>query len=287
MSVTSHLNEDIKKPDTLADGDLPESFDLSHAIPSRPPMVYSSPTEFAKSFARRWKSIWTRRFALALISGQGVVVCIAGLGLLVASDQITDKDWTALSRAKGDGFMIAGATLYGFTNATEEFFVRKRPLYEVVGQLGLYGTLINGIQAAGLEHGAMKLASWNGMTIGLLVAYTSGMSFLIPPTHEIHVASAMFILYTVAPMLYRLASSTYYNLSLLSSDFWGLLFGLFLYHYHPYWLYFIAFAIIIVGLVTYFWNATPEEQGSLNPVAPSYVNKRGAEPLPPDLPSMA
>ena len=36
---------------------------------------------------------------------------------------------------------------------------------------------------------------------------------------------AMFILYTVAPLLYRLASSAYFNLSLLSSDFYGLLFG--------------------------------------------------------------
>jgi Solute carrier family 35 len=35
----------------------------------------------------------------------------------------------------------------------------------------------------------------------------------------------MFILYTVAPLLYRLASSAYFNLSLLSSDFFGLLFG--------------------------------------------------------------
>ena len=75
-------------------------------------------------------------------------ICIAGLGLLVASDEITKKDWTAVARGKGDGFMIAGATLYGFSmfsvgcpskkrlmahiaNATEEFFVRKRPLYEV------------------------------------------------------------------------------------------------------------------------------------------------------------
>jgi len=37
---------------------------------------------------------------------------------------------------------------------------------------------------------------------------------------------AMFILYTVAPLLYRLASSAYFNLSLLSSDFYGLLFGM-------------------------------------------------------------
>ena len=49
--------------------------------------------------------------------------------------------------------------------------------------------------------------------VGLLVAYTA----------------AMFILYTVAPILYRMASSAYYNLSLLSSDFYGLLFGLFLF----------------------------------------------------------
>ena len=112
--------------------------------------------------------------------------------------------------------------------------MRKSPLYEVVGQLGMWGTLINGIQAAGLEHKAMRTASWNGTTskhlvlssktlevyeltwwniVGLLVAYTA----------------AMFILYTVAPILYRMASSAYYNLSLLSSDFYGLLFGLFLF----------------------------------------------------------
>ena len=39
----------------------------------------------------------------------------------------------------------------------------------------------------------------------------------------------MYILYTVAPILYRMASSAYYNISLLTSDFYGLLFGLFLF----------------------------------------------------------
>ncbi|TFK32782.1 hypothetical protein BDQ12DRAFT_691976 [Crucibulum laeve] len=189
----------------------------------------------------------------------GVFICIGGLGMLVASDQITQKDWQALSRGKGDAFMIAGATLYGFTNATEEFFVRKRPLYEVIGQLGMWGFIINGVQSAGLEWQGMKEVPWTRATIGLLIAYTA----------------AMLILYTVAPMLYRLASSAYFNLSLLSSDFYGLLFGLFLYHYHPYWLYFIAFVVILAGLITYFWCAAPEDQGVLDPQAPSYVNKRG------------
>ncbi|KAI0923834.1 hypothetical protein AcW1_006684 [Taiwanofungus camphoratus] len=143
----------------------------------------------------------------------GVVICVGGLGMLVASDELTDKDWPALNRAKGDVFMIVGATLYGFTNATEEFFVRRSPLYEVVGQMGMWGMIINGIQAAGLEHKAMREATWDGATIGILIAYTA----------------SMFILYTVAPILYRMASSAFYNISILSSDFYGLLFGLFLF----------------------------------------------------------
>ncbi|KAG0709269.1 DUF914-domain-containing protein [Suillus ampliporus] len=187
----------------------------------------------------------------------GILVCVGGLGMLVASDMLTDKNYPALSRGKGDAFMIVGATLYGFTNATEEFFVRRSPLYEVVGQLGMWGTLINGIQAASLEHAAMTTASWNSATIGFLVAYTA----------------AMFILYTTAPLLYRMASSAFYNISLLTSDFYGLIFGLFLFHYSPYWLYFPAFCIVILGLIVYFWHATPEEQGKLDPKAPAYIRR--------------
>ena len=75
--------------------------------------------------------------------------------------------------------MILGATLYGFSvfctitlvretdrnivaNATEEFLVRRRPLYEVVGQLGMWGTIINGIQASALEHKKWKQSTWSG-----------------------------------------------------------------------------------------------------------------------------
>jgi len=86
--------------------------------------------------------------------------------------------------------------------------------------------------------------------------------------------AAMLILYTVAPLLYRLTSSAFFNLSLLSSDFYGLLFGLFLYHYRPYWLYFISFVVVIAGLITYFWHSTPEEQGMLDPKPPAYVEAR-------------
>jgi hypothetical protein len=35
--------------------------------------------------------------------------------MLVASDMLTDKNYPALSKGKGDAFMILGATLYGFS----------------------------------------------------------------------------------------------------------------------------------------------------------------------------
>lgn len=189
----------------------------------------------------------------------GALICVLGLGLLVGADQLTKKDWAAVDKGKGDAFMILGSTLYGFTNATEEFFVRRRPLYEVVGQLGMWGVIISGIQASSIEHHKMKEVTWSGRNIGLLFAYTA----------------AMFILYTVAPLLYRLASSAYFNLSLLSSDFYGLLFGLFLFQFQPYWLYFPSFSVVILGLIVYFWHSTPEEQGPLNVQTPPYVTRRG------------
>jgi solute carrier family 35, member F1/2 len=122
---------------------------------------------------------------------------------------------------------------YPTANATEEFFVRRSPLYEVVGQLGMWGVLINGIQAAGLEHKQMKSANWSGAVSAFTILfYRSCIECKVHPNLSLvgflfAYTAAMFILYTVSPLLYRSASSVYYNLSLLSSDFFGLLFGTF------------------------------------------------------------
>jgi solute carrier family 35, member F1/2 len=124
--------------------------------------------------------------------------------------------------------------------------VRKRPLYEVVGQLGMWGTIINGVQASIIEHNGMKKATWSGRNsllfhfsfwfvrssrdcqLGFCLGTQLVRIFLVECTTAqptIIYVTAMFILYTVAPLLYRLASSAYFNLSLLTSDFFGLLFG--------------------------------------------------------------
>jgi len=187
----------------------------------------------------------------------GVLISMGGLCLLVVSDLVNGKDGHAESRGIGDALMLVAATIFGISNATEEFFVRQSPLYEVVGQLGMWGTLVTGIQAFVLERDMIALAPWDSGTIGLLLIY----------------AITMFTFFSLAPLLFRTASSSYLNMSLLTSDFYGLIFGLFFFHYSPYWLYFPAFAVVMSGLVIYFWHATPEEQGKSNVRIPSYVSQ--------------
>lgn len=43
--------------------------------------------------------------------------------MLVASDELTKKGWDAIAKGKGDGFMIAGATLYGFSECLGVVFI--------------------------------------------------------------------------------------------------------------------------------------------------------------------
>jgi solute carrier family 35 protein F1/2 len=70
-------------------------------------------------------------------------------------------------------------------------------LPQVVGQIGFFGCIINAAQGAGLEHKLFKTVSWSGQNIGFLAAYTCSMLFL----------------YSFAPILFRLSSSPFYNLS--------------------------------------------------------------------------
>jgi solute carrier family 35 protein F1/2 len=51
---------------------------------------------------------------------QGVFICCVGMGLLVTSDQTQNSPGgPGKSMIKGDLFMIAGATLYGFSELTK------------------------------------------------------------------------------------------------------------------------------------------------------------------------
>ncbi len=69
-------------------------------------------------------------------------------------------------------------------------------------------------------------------------------------------AGCLFLLYSLVPLLLKQSSATVMNLSLLTSDVYSLLFGLFLFHLKFSWLYFLAFGLVVAGLIVY--NQAPE-----------------------------
>lgn len=178
------------------------------------------------------------RYGFAQIAG--IIVCVGGLGILFASDHITGAtNFGPISRSrqvKGDLFALAGATFYGCSNVAEEFLVSKRPLYEVVGQLGFWATLINGAQAGIFDRNSFRTATWKGPVGGYLVGYTLCLS----------------LFYLLAPLLFRMSSAAFFNISLLTSDFWGVIIGIHVFHLPVHWMYPIAFVCIVLGLVVYF-----------------------------------
>ncbi|WEW56423.1 hypothetical protein PRK78_001866 [Emydomyces testavorans] len=170
----------------------------------------------------------------------GIVICIGGMGVLFGSDHITGvTGGDSKSRGdqlKGDLFALLAATCYGFANVAEEYFVSKRPLYEVLGQLSLYATIIMGVQCAIFDRHSIQMAAWNGKVGGYLTGYTL----------------CMFLFYSLAPILFRLASAAFFNISLLTSNFWGVVIGVKVFHYKIHWMYPIAFVLIIIGQCVYY-----------------------------------
>jgi solute carrier family 35 protein F1/2 len=167
----------------------------------------------------------------------GILICCGGLGLLVASDHITGSNGgQAQNAVKGDLFALLGASFYGFTNVFEEFLVSKRPLYEVLGQLSFWAIPINGVQAAIFDRAGFRTAAWNSKVGGYLTGYTLILT----------------VFYSGAPIVFRMASAAFFNIGLLTGNFWGVVVGIKVFGLTIHWMYPIAFVLIMVGHFVYF-----------------------------------
>ncbi|GAY33170.1 hypothetical protein CUMW_006020 [Citrus unshiu] len=74
-------------------------------------------------------------------------------------------------------------------------------------------------------------------------------------------AASSFMFYTLAPFVLKLSGATMFNLSLLTADMWAVVFRICFYHQKVDWLYFLAFGIVVIGLIIY---STTEKD--LNPM---------------------
>ncbi|KAJ6403910.1 hypothetical protein OIU84_012166 [Salix udensis] len=165
----------------------------------------------------------------------GVIVCVAGLVMVVFSDVHSGDRSGGSNPRKGDALVIAGATLYAISNVSEEFLVKNADRVELMSLLGFFGAIISAIQISILERNEIKSIHWS-----------AGAAFPF-----FGFSLAMFLFYSFVPILLKISGSTMLNLSLLTSDMWAVVIRIFAYHEKVDWMYFVAFAAVAVGLVVY------------------------------------
>ncbi|XP_034033561.1 solute carrier family 35 member F2 [Thalassophryne amazonica] len=175
-----------------------------------------------------------------LVHFVAVGICLLGVGAMVGADILAHRDQGSYNNvALGDGLVLLSAVLYAVSNVCQEYTVKNLSWVDFLGMMGLFGSVISGIQLAVLETQAVRAITWN-LKIGLLFTLY---------------VSCMFALYSFMPLVVKLSSATAVNLSLLTADLFSLFCGLFLFHYTFSALYIISFVVIAVGFIMF--NAVP------------------------------
>lgn len=175
-----------------------------------------------------------------LVHFVAVGVCLLGVGAMVGADILAGRDQGSTSDVVlGDGLVLLSALLYAVSNVCQEYTVKNLSRVEFLGMMGLFGTLISGVQLAALETQAVAAIKWDFHISMLFVVY----------------ALCMYALYSFMPVVVKMTSATAVNLSLLTADLFSLFCGIFLFHYTFSTLYIISFVVITVGFVMF--NAVP------------------------------
>jgi len=165
--------------------------------------------------------------------GIGVVLCLVGLVVLVYSD--LDHLDGGPNKILGDMLVIGGAMLYAISNVGAEAFFKKFDRIEYLSMIGTFAFIISAIQVAILERDAISSLSWNTNVVSLLAAFTS----------------CLFLFYSALPIALVLGGSALCNLSLLMSDVYAILISIFVFSTPLGGLFYVAFGLIIMGLLCY------------------------------------
>ncbi|RLW08316.1 hypothetical protein DV515_00003327 [Chloebia gouldiae] len=193
-----------------------------------------------------------------LIHFVAVGICLLGVGTMVGADILSGRqEGEGSDVVIGDVLVLLAASLYAISNVSEEYIVKNLSRVEFLGMVGLYGTIISGLQLAIVELKDIMKIQWNWKIALLYTAF----------------ALCMFGLYSFMPVVIKVTSATSVNLAILTSDLYSLFLGLFLFLYKFSGLYIVSFVVIMVGFTLY--CSTPT--GTAEPTAPPQPSSTGLD----------
>lgn len=126
--------------------------------------------------------------------------------------------------------------------------VKDRDRIEFLGMLGAFGVIVATIQVSIFEIDAIAAAEWRIDTVCYLLGFVL----------------CLFLVYCNMSAFLTDSDSGLFNLSLLTSDVYAVIFSYFVYHYQVHWLYYIAFALSATGLYCYHAAGKPTADTSYN-----------------------
>lgn len=165
----------------------------------------------------------------------GVLFCILGLICIVISDLLSEETEYGTSPFLGDLLCLLGSGLYAASNVTQEYLVKYHDRDEYLGFVGSCGALISGVQLLSLNFVQLKRTKFTSTVLLSISGFVS----------------CLFLMYINTSAFLQYGDSTLFNLSLLTSDIYAVLFSYFFYGYLVPWLYFVAFALVATGLLIY------------------------------------
>ncbi|KAM9993420.1 hypothetical protein ACTFIZ_011375 [Dictyostelium cf. discoideum] len=165
-----------------------------------------------------------------------VAIALAGMAILVVSDILQGESANGGSNPLlGDFLSLASSVCYAISNVGQEATVKKYDRITYLAMIGLYGSIFCGIQMAILERNELASMAWDGAIIGYIIGF----------------ALCLFIMYSFTPTMMEIAGATVMNLSLLTSDMFGIIVAIFVFDRDLSWLYFLSFFVICSALVIY------------------------------------
>ena len=165
----------------------------------------------------------------------GVLLCILGLICIVISDLISEQEQYGSNPFFGDVLCLFGSALYAVSNVSQEYLVKYHDRDEYLGFVGVCGAFISSIQLLSLNCYQLKRTKFTSKIILSITGFVS----------------CLFFMYINTSAFLQQGDSTLFNLSLLTSDVYAVIFSYFFYGVLVHWLYFLAFLLVASGLLIY------------------------------------
>lgn len=172
----------------------------------------------------------------------GVAICVGGIIMVIFSDvHAQDRSSSGSNVLLGDALVLGASMMYAVSNVSEEFVVKKVDQVEFLAHVGFFGAIISTCQLVVLELDEVAAIHWNASAVLPFLGF----------------AISCFSFSSMVPWLLQMNGSTMLNLSLLTSDMWAVAVRALGFHEAVDGLYFVAFALVAVGLLVYASGGQP------------------------------